>query len=97
MLMVAEDLHVSSPDGDLKVTLSDNDGKLTYTVTYKEHSIIEPSPLGFIANVGDYTQGAKLVNHETRVRDECFSKTENLRWTAILPQARENIYSKTFR
>ena len=29
ILMVAEDLNVSSPDGNLKVTLSDNDGKLS--------------------------------------------------------------------
>ena len=86
MLMAAEDLHVSSPDGDLKVTLSDNDGKLIYTVTYKEHSIIEPSPLGIIANVGDYTKDAKLVNHGTSVRDEHYtlnrSKVSNVHYVA---------------
>ena len=29
MLMSAENLSVNSPDGNLKVTLSDTDGKLT--------------------------------------------------------------------
>ena len=61
MLMVAEDLNVSSPDGNLKVTLSDNGGKLSYAVTYKEHSIIESSPLGLITNVGDYTKDAVFL------------------------------------
>ena len=73
MLMVAEDLTVSSPDGNLKVTLSDNDGKLSYAVTYKEHSIIESSPLGLVANVGDYTKDAKLAKHETNNIDEQYT------------------------
>ena len=73
MLMVAEDLNVSSPDGNLKVTLSDNGGKLSYAVTYKEHSIIESSPLGLNANVGDYTKDAKLVARETSTIDEQYT------------------------
>lgn len=73
MLMSAENLSVNSPDGNLKVTLSDNDGKLSYTVTYKEHSIIESSPLGLMTNVGDYTQGAKLAKQETNAIDERYT------------------------
>ena len=73
MLMVAEDLNVSSPDGNLKVTLSDNNGKLSYAVTYKEHSIIESSPLGLITNVGDYTKDAKFAKSETYSIDEQYT------------------------
>ena len=73
MLMGAENLNICSPDGNLKVTLSDNDGKLSYTVNYKEHSIIESSPLGLMTNVGDYTQGAKFISKETSTIDEHYT------------------------
>lgn len=73
LLLSAENLSVNSPDGNLKVTLSDNDGKLSYTVNYKEHSIIESSPLGLITNIGDYTKDAKLVAQETSVIDEQYT------------------------
>ena len=84
--MEAEDLNVNSPDGNLKVTLSDNDGKLSYTVNYKEHSIIESSPLGLITNIGDYSKDAKLVAQETSVIDEQYtlnrSKVSNVHYVA---------------
>lgn len=73
LILSAENLCVSSPDGNLKVTLSDNDGKLAYAVNYKEHSIIESSPLGLITNVGDYTKDAKLVAQEMNVIDEQYT------------------------
>ena len=86
LLLSAENLSVNSPDGNLKVTLSDNDGKLSYTVNYKEHSIIESSPLGLITNIGDYTKDAKLVAQETSVIDEQYtlnrSKVSNVHYVA---------------
>ena len=86
MLMVAEDLNVNSPDGNLKVTLSDNNGQLSYAVTSKEHSIIESSPLGLVANVGDYTKDAQLANHKVNSIDEQYtlnrSKKANVHYVA---------------
>ena len=51
LILSAENLCVSSPDGNLKVTLSDNGGKLAYAVNYKEHSI-----LGVVAHIGNEAQ-----------------------------------------
>ena len=73
MLMSAENLIVSSPDGKLKVTLSDNGGKLSYAVMYKEYSIIESSPLGLVTNVGDYTKDAQIAKQETNSIDEHYT------------------------
>jgi alpha-glucosidase len=42
----AQIITVKSPDNNISVTVS-NDEKLSYSVTYRERSIINPSPLGF--------------------------------------------------
>jgi len=46
LLVSAEDLSVKSPDNNIVVTIN-NAEKLSYTVTYKGRSIVEPSQLGF--------------------------------------------------
>ena len=50
----------SSPDGDLTVNVKCEDGKPTYSVTYKGKECIMQSPLGLNTNIGDFTQGLTL-------------------------------------
>lgn len=52
---------VSSPDGNLKVVISVNDGKPTYAVIYKGKQMLENSPLGLVTNEGDFTSGMKFI------------------------------------
>lgn len=53
----AEKSTVSSPDGKLNVVVEDQDGKLYYSVDYAGTRMMEPSLLGLLANVGDFSQG----------------------------------------
>ena len=52
----AEKSTVSSPDGKLNVVVEDHDGKLYYSVDYAGKRMLEPSLLGLVANVGDFSQ-----------------------------------------
>ena len=58
----AEDFTVTSPDGHLKavVTLSD-EGKLSYTVSRDERTIVSESPLGLIITAANFTEGLELL------------------------------------
>ena len=53
----AEKNTVSSPDGKLNVVVEDHDGKLYYSIDYAGKHMMEPSQLGLVANVGDFSQG----------------------------------------
>ena len=52
----AEKNTVSSPDGKLNVVVEDHDGKLYYSIDYAGKRMMEPSLLGLVANVGDFSQ-----------------------------------------
>ena len=51
---------VSSPDGKLVVTVSDNGGQLTYRVDYDGLQMLMPSALGLKATSGDFTDGLTI-------------------------------------
>lgn len=55
---------VSSPDGQLSVSITVNDGKPTYSVTFNGKTFLEPSPLGLKTNEGDFSTGMKYVGKE---------------------------------
>lgn len=56
----AEERHVASPDGRLMVTVSVEQGLATYSVAYDGRQMLQPSRLGLMTNVGDYTQELTL-------------------------------------
>lgn len=60
--MWASNLVVKSPDGNVKVVLSLSvKGELVYDVIYKEKQLLEPSPLGMITNVSDFSTNLSFV------------------------------------
>jgi hypothetical protein len=59
--VVASEERVAGPDGRLVVTVSDNGGKPTYSVTYDGVAFVAPSPLGLKADIGDFTAGLALT------------------------------------
>ena len=69
--VMAQDATVSSPDGRLKVDFNLRDGRPTYGITYDGQPAILESPLGFVANTGDFSQNLKLKN-ATSLREEPF-------------------------
>ena len=52
----AEQNKVISPDGRLVVNVEDHAGCLYYDVTYDGKQMMQPSLLGVVANVGDFSQ-----------------------------------------
>jgi hypothetical protein len=70
---MAEPITITGPDGLLKVTADTKDGRPVYSVTYREQTILEDSPLGFIANVGDFSQQMTLRSHSEGRIDEHYT------------------------
>ncbi len=62
----AQDASVSSPDGKVKVDFYLRDGKPAYSVSYDGQPAILESPLGFVANTGDFSQNLKLVSADVQ-------------------------------
>lgn len=62
---LAQSITVTGPDTRLKVDLAINGGIPMYSVSYDGKTILEKSPLGFIANTGNFSQGMSLIGQET--------------------------------
>ena len=61
VLCWADDVRVSSPDGNLVVTVSDAGGRLYYSVKLDGQQVLEPSALGLKTSIGDITRDLKIV------------------------------------
>ena len=62
VLCWADDVRVSSPNGSLVVTVSDAEGKLSYTATLDGKQMLAPSALGLQTSLGDLTKELSIVN-----------------------------------
>lgn len=70
----AQDVIVKGPDGNLQVAVTCiGDGKVVYSVSYKDKQMLENSPLGMETNVGDFAKGLKLTGHEVNKIDSRYS------------------------
>lgn len=70
--LYAQDKVISSPDGNLKVSMKLNEsGSVVYDVTYNGKTILEQSPLGIVTNVSDFSKGLAFVEgKESKVDKE---------------------------
>lgn len=69
--MVAQE--VQSPDGALKVKLTQEEGTVQYEVEYRGKTLLEPSPLGLETSIGDFASGLRYVGSVTRRVDETYA------------------------
>ena len=69
----AQEASESGPDQQLRVNVSVENGTPLYSVTYKGKTILEPSPLGFVANIGDFSQGMTYVEQKKRTIEETYT------------------------
>ncbi len=60
----AEDVAVASPDGHLVLTLHANDGLAQYSITLDGKQMVEPSRLGLLTDLGDFTNQLTLTGTE---------------------------------
>lgn len=56
---------ITSPGGLVNVTLNDDMGRLSYSVTCNGKTFLTPSRLGLRTNIGDFTQGLTLQGTPT--------------------------------
>ena len=74
--VTAEEKKLVSPDGRMTVTVSDEGGKPTYTVSRSGVTFIERSPLGVKLNFADLTEGLTMKACDVKtVKDEYDLKT----------------------
>ena len=58
----ADNLSVSSPNGQLVVTVSETDGNITYAATLNGQPVITPSALGLKTNIANFTDNLSILN-----------------------------------
>ena len=68
----AQQATVSGPDNQLKVEVSVDNGNPFYSVSYKGKTILEKSPLGFVADIGDFSKGMTYVGQKSRSMEESY-------------------------
>ena len=61
MMGAAMDATITSPNGKLVVTVSDEGGQATYAVALDGQTVLLPSALGFKADFGDFTKGLTIT------------------------------------
>ena len=65
VLCWADDVCISSPDGNLVVTVSDAGGRLYYNATLGGKQVIEPSALGLKTSLGDMTKDLSIYDSQS--------------------------------
>lgn len=65
----AQQASVSGPDGRLKVDFNVNGGKPVYSVTYDNQRVLDDSPLGFVADNGDFSKQISYLGNKTAELD----------------------------
>lgn len=69
----AQEFTVCSPDSNLKVNLKLEAGNLSYSASYKDKTMLVKSPLGLLANIGDFSKNLSLVGSEKDVVEETYT------------------------
>ncbi|WP_278717612.1 glycoside hydrolase family 97 protein [Bacteroides caecimuris] len=91
----AENKQITSPDGKLVVTVADMDGRPSYSVSYDNVLFLKPSPLGMVANIGDFSSGMSLEkNVSTNKIDETY-ELASIKKSKVHYVANEAVFSFT--
>lgn len=86
--MWAQKTSVYSPDSLLKVDVTIDGGRPSYSVTYNGKVFLEPSPLGFVADVGDFSRDMTLSGSKTRSINESYT-LDRIKKSAVTYTAHE--------
>lgn len=70
----AQTTTVTSPDKNTTVTFSLKEGKASYNIVNNGKILIEDSPLGVIANIGDFCNNLTFVDFKTSVVDKKYTQ-----------------------
>lgn len=86
--MWAQKTSVYSPDSLLKVDVTIDGGHPSYSVTYNGKVFLEPSPLGFVADVGDFSRDMTLSGSKIRSINESYT-LDRIKKSAVTYTANE--------
>ena len=89
---VQADEKIVSPNGKVILTLSMDQGQPSYQVAYDGQTVIVPSVLGLVTNIGDYSQGLVQKAVETKAVKETYS-LRNIKQSHVDYEATEAIAS----
>lgn len=63
-----EEASVSSPDGKLRVEVKSNNGEPSYSVFYNGKEMLMDSPIGIVADYGDFSKNLKMIaRHDNEI------------------------------
>ena len=85
---------VLSPDGKVSVSLELAEGKPSYSVSYQGQVLLNPSALGVVTNISDYTQGLALKGIEQNKISETYS-LRNIKQSHVDYEATEAVATYT--
>ena len=87
---VQADEKIVSPNGKVILTLSMDQGQPSYQVAYDGQTVIVPSVLGLVTNIGDYSQGLVQKTVETNAVKETYS-LRNIKQSHVNYEATEAV------
>ncbi len=74
---LADEKTIASPQGNLVVTVSDNGGQPTYSVSLDGKQMLTSSRLGLRTNVADFTQGLTLTGMRDTLYTNAYTMTRS--------------------
>lgn len=87
---VQADEKIVSPNGKVILTLSMDQGQPSYQMAYDGQTVIVPSVLGLVTNIGDYSQGLVQKTVETKAVKETYS-LRNIKQSHVNYEATEAV------
>ena len=73
VLTWADDVIISSPAGNLQVTVSDAGGRLYYTASLNGQQMLSPSALGLKTSIGDFTKELSIINSQLSIVSNAYT------------------------
>ena len=70
-----KEINIKSPDSKLVVTVDDEQGLLTYRVSYMGQTMLKPSALGLKTDVGDFSRGLTFKEMKESKIDKTYTMT----------------------
>lgn len=90
----AEEKTFTSPDGQVQVTINDENGTPNYSVKYASSEFLKSSPLGIHTNIGDYSKNLSMTAFDTKkVEDHYYLR--NIKQSHVDYEATEAVASFT--
>lgn len=90
----AEEKTFTSPDGQVQVTINDENGTPNYSVKYASSEFLKSSPLGLHTNIGDYSKNLSMAAFDTKKVEDHYD-LRNIKQSHVDYEATEAVASFT--